>query len=244
LQIDLNRLGEWATENAMEINPTKSKALSFTKARVKEPLNYSLRDTAIPEASSCKYLGIILRSDLSCADQVNYTAKKAWRALHFTICILKKGNSNTESLAYTSLLRPILEYGAACWDSYREGQINALDRVQKKAAKFARHRNDSNWEIWAERRKIPHVCAAFKAYTGERTWKATRDRLRNPCYLSRVDHDRKIRGRKQRTDIGKYCLVNRTIQLWNQLPADALGALSCKPSDFRKRSRKVMSEVK
>jgi hypothetical protein len=60
--------------------------------------------------------------------------------------ILKKGNSrpNTKRLDYTSLARPILEYGA-CWDPYREGQINALDRVQKKAAKFAHHRNDSNW---------------------------------------------------------------------------------------------------
>ena len=35
--------------------------------------------------------------------------------------ILKKGNSNTKSLAYMSLVRPILEYGAACWDPYREG---------------------------------------------------------------------------------------------------------------------------
>jgi len=50
--------------------------------------------------------------------------------------ILKKGNTNTKSLAYMSLERPILEYGAACWDPYREGQISALDRVQKKAAKF------------------------------------------------------------------------------------------------------------
>jgi hypothetical protein len=51
--------------------------------------------------------------------------------------VLKKGNSNTKSLAYTSLVRPILEYGAACWDPYREGQINELERVQKKAGKFA-----------------------------------------------------------------------------------------------------------
>jgi hypothetical protein len=40
-------------------------------------------------------------------------------------------------------------------------------------------------------------------------------------YLSRVDHDRKIRSRKQKVDIGKYSFVNRTILLWNQLPADA-----------------------
>ena len=35
LQTDLNRLGEWAVENEMKINPDKNKAVSFTKARVK-----------------------------------------------------------------------------------------------------------------------------------------------------------------------------------------------------------------
>jgi len=29
-----------------------------------------------------------------------------------------------------SLVRPFLEYGDACWDPYREGQIITLDRVQ------------------------------------------------------------------------------------------------------------------
>ena len=84
-------VGEWAVENAMKINPSKSKAIHFRRARVKDPLNYSLMGALIPEASSCKYLGIILRSDLSWVDQVNYTVKKAWKALHFTMRILKKG---------------------------------------------------------------------------------------------------------------------------------------------------------
>ena len=35
-------------------------------------------------------------------------------------------------------------------------------------------------------------------------------------------HDRKIRARKQRTVIGKNCIVNRTVKLLNQLPAEAL----------------------
>jgi len=133
----------------MRINPSKSKAVRFTRARAKDLLNYSLMDALISEASSCKYLGIILRSDLSWADQVNYTAKKAWKALHFTMRTLKKGNSNTKILAYTSLVRPILEYGAACWDPYRDGQISAIDRVQKRAAKFAYHTNRPNWETLA-----------------------------------------------------------------------------------------------
>jgi len=28
----------------------------------------------------------------------------------------QKGNNNTKHLAYTALVRPILEYGSVCWD--------------------------------------------------------------------------------------------------------------------------------
>jgi hypothetical protein len=65
LQKNVDRLGEWAVENAIKINPRKCEAVLFTRARVKDPLNYSLTDTLILEVSSCKYLGIILRSDLT-----------------------------------------------------------------------------------------------------------------------------------------------------------------------------------
>ena len=113
--------------------------------------------------------------------------------------IVKKGNKNMKSLAYTSLVHPILEYGAACWDPYRECQISALDRVQNKAAKFAHHSGGSDWESLAQRRKIARMRALYKAYTGDRAWMAIGDRLQAPSYLSRVDHNWKIRARKQRT---------------------------------------------
>jgi len=54
LQEYVDRLGEWAVENAMKINPSKSKAICFMRARVKDRLNYSLMDTLILEANSCK----------------------------------------------------------------------------------------------------------------------------------------------------------------------------------------------
>jgi len=117
-------LGEWAVQYGLKINPIKSKAIRFMRAWVKNPLGYSLGDQKIQEASSCKYLGIILRSDLNRVDQVNYIVQKAWKALHFVMRVLKKGYRNTKSLVYMSLVCPILEYGATCWDPCREGQIN------------------------------------------------------------------------------------------------------------------------
>jgi hypothetical protein len=64
-----------------------------------------------------------------------------------------------KTLAYKSLLPPILEYETASLDPFREGQINALDRVQKKAAKFANLTKDCNWETLVQHGKIPRICS-------------------------------------------------------------------------------------
>jgi hypothetical protein len=56
-------------------------------------------------------------------------------------------------------------------DLYREEHISLLDRVHNKVAKFAHHRNDSNWETLAERRKVARICALFETYTGEQACK-------------------------------------------------------------------------
>jgi len=74
----------------------------------------------------------------------------------------------------------------------------------------------------------------------KRAWKAMRDRLRRLYSLSSVVQVRKIRVRKQRTDIGKYSFVNRTIENWKQLPAEVLGSFLCKPQIFRNRVRKAI----
>jgi hypothetical protein len=82
--------------------------------------------------------------------------------------VLKQGNSSKKSLAYVSPVRPIRKYGPSCWDPYREGQINALDRVQKEVAKFASDTKNSVWETLAQPRQIALICSHFKTYTGER----------------------------------------------------------------------------
>jgi hypothetical protein len=63
----------------MKINSSKCKEVHFLKARVKNPLNYTIGDQLVPEGSGCKYLGIIFRSELSWADHVIYTVKRPGR---------------------------------------------------------------------------------------------------------------------------------------------------------------------
>jgi hypothetical protein len=80
-----------------------------------------LTTETIPEVSSFKYLGIVIRSDLSWADHVNYTLRKAWKALHLIMRILRQGNNNTKRLAYATVkfhkpdipIRPIINWRKA-----------------------------------------------------------------------------------------------------------------------------------
>jgi hypothetical protein len=74
------------------------------------------------------------------------------------------------------------------------------------------------------------------------SWKAKRDALRRPYCLSRVDHIRKIRDRKRRTNIGKYSFVTWSIKNWKQLPAEPLGTFPCKFNIFRKRFRIAITD--
>ena len=113
--------------------------------------------------------------------------------------------------------------------------------MQKTANKFANNINGSGCETLTQGRLIARICAIFKVYSGRRAWKAIGDRLLEPCYLIREDHSRKIRTRKQRTDVGKYYFVNRTITSWNQLPAGLLASFRCKVNTFRKRVKNVVT---
>jgi len=147
------------------------------------------------------------------------------------------GNKNKKRLAYTAPVSLILEHGAMCWDPYGEGQLSALNRVQKRAAEFENNINESVWETLVQRRLIARICAFFKTYIGVRTSKTIGDRILTPCYLSRDGHNRKIRSRKKRTDVGKYSFVNKTIKSWKQLPAGLLAYFPCKLNRFRERVR-------
>jgi hypothetical protein len=104
--------------------------------------------------------------------------------------------------------------------------------MQNKAVKCSHNRSDSNRETLAQRRKIARICAPFKAFTGG-VWKDIGDRLQRLCSLNIVDHDRKIRNGKQRTNIRKYSIVNDLTAL-EPNTCKCFGTISCKPSNIRK----------
>ena len=49
---------------------------------------------------------------------------------------LNKCSTHIKSIAYTTLVRPILEYASASWDPHCLKHIKTLERIQRQAARF------------------------------------------------------------------------------------------------------------
>ncbi|KAJ4446126.1 hypothetical protein ANN_12818 [Periplaneta americana] len=61
-------------------------------------------------------------------------------------------------------MRPVMEYGAACWDPYRLEHIKTLEKIQKRALKCCRKNSPLKWDTLTDRRTRIRLCALFKTY--------------------------------------------------------------------------------
>jgi len=138
---------------------------------------YKLNNSCLERVEMYKYLGVYISSDLSWDAHVNFICSKANRALGFIRRQLGKCSQEVKLKAYTSLVRPHLEYASCAWDPHVETQINQIEMVQHRAVRFilGQHgRLDSVTEMLLKlglstlesRRKNARLCLFFKIDKG------------------------------------------------------------------------------
>ena len=133
LQQDLKNLESWADTWGMRLNSTKCYILSINN---KSNFRYSLNNTILKEVSNNPYLGILLSQDLKWSDHIANITKKANSTLGFLRRNLRHCPTSCRRNSYLSLIRSVLEYGSVVWDPYLKKDIDALERVQRRAARF------------------------------------------------------------------------------------------------------------
>ena len=136
LQKDINILNDWSQRWLMKFNSNKCNMVLLSKAKTLNKHNYKLGNDNLLYIDSFTYLGITVSSTLNWSDQVNSVYFKATRALNFIKRNLAICDTKHKSLAYTSIVRPHLEYAAASWDPYQKNHIALLNKVQNRAARF------------------------------------------------------------------------------------------------------------
>ena len=136
---------------------------------------YKIHGIVVVETAGAKYLGIVIDSSLKWKQHYQEIRKKA----NGVLALLQRNFSNCppniKSKCYTTLVRPLLEYGCQVWDPGYQGDIDSLEKIQKRGARFAtgnykRERGNSNinrealgWDTLEERRLKYKIITFHKA---------------------------------------------------------------------------------
>jgi hypothetical protein len=131
LQNDMSALQQWESDWQMMFHPEKCTTIHISKKRNPIHTVYKLYGIHLRVSLvASKYLGVHVIQDLSWNYHIQQTSAKASRSVGFLRQNLRGYPQDVKAQAYTTLVRPVLEYASTVWDPYTFHQIYALERVQ------------------------------------------------------------------------------------------------------------------
>ena len=84
-------------------------------------------------------LGVWFDEKLSFSEHIQTKINKAYMMLGIIKRNFKHLTVSTFVMLYNSMVRSHLDYCSSVWAPYKKGDIEALEKVQKKLQKFYRH---------------------------------------------------------------------------------------------------------
>ena len=225
LQRDLGKLCEWADRWSMAFNADKCSVLTVTKKQRPLHFDYQIKGTSLEHVQHHPYLGVEFAGDLSWGPHLGKMIPKAQRTLNLLRRNLYGCSRGTKDMAYRTMVRPVLEYAACAWDPYHAKDINRLEAVQKKAARFVtgQHQRDVSvtllqqqlqWRSLQERRLIARLAMFHKIQNGQAICDIPPQYQR--CNSSsRESHPLQYTIPPTRVDSYLYSYFPRTTRLWN-----------------------------
>ena len=141
LQLDLNRLSDWANKWQSHFNPEKCEVMHATHSRDRSKPSYSL-GVQLKSVESVKGLhgvGVTINSGLSWGKHVSHIVNKANKVLGVIKQSLRNDNRYAFSCLFKSLVLKtyILEYAAPVRSPYEKKNIESLEKLQRRASWLA-----------------------------------------------------------------------------------------------------------
>ena len=97
---------------------------------------YYIENSPIHEVTSAKYLGVTINNKLIFNDHIQTITNKANQINIFIYRNLCHCPSTVKCNCYRSMVRPVLEYASSVWDPHTLNNINKIEAVQRKVARF------------------------------------------------------------------------------------------------------------
>ena len=223
LQEDLDALEEWETKWQMEFNPIKCETLHITNKRNHIKTTYTIHSHPLKTSTTSKYLGLTLTPKMKFNTHINLATKKA-----NSICTFLKRNIRScpikvKEKAYMSLVRPITEYAAIVWDPFTKENIQKLEQVQRRAARFVLSDYGQNSSVTAMLEKLGWESLQQRRARAKATYmyRIVNNLVDIPGHQYLKPSPRqelKFIQIQPRIDAYKYSFFPSTIEIWNKLP--------------------------
>lgn len=136
IQSDLKQLENWEKKWMMSFKPEKCTILHFTRKSNKIQYSYKLSGHFLQTVDHHKYLGVTLSGDMKWNTHIDKSVSKAYSMLGFLRRNLSNAPRKVKIQAYKSIVRPHLEYCSSTWDPHTKRNINKIEMVQRRAARF------------------------------------------------------------------------------------------------------------
>ena len=140
LQGDIDKIVDWTRKWLMRLNENKCKVMYIGGERDKNIFTIESYDgctrTNLIETTLERDLGIMIADDLKWKQHVMYCANKANKILGMLSRTFEYRDLELIKSLYTTFVRPHLEFAVAVWSPYLKGDIDILERVQRRATKL------------------------------------------------------------------------------------------------------------
>ena len=120
----------------MQFHADKCFTIHLIKKRKTAEFNYTLHNHILEVTKDSKYLGVTFSSDLCWTSHINNISAKANRTIGFLRRKIHSCPKEVKAAAYTTLVRPSIEYASSVWDPYTRNNIHQLEAIQRRAARF------------------------------------------------------------------------------------------------------------
>jgi len=149
LQMDLNAIYCWATNNNMTFNDKKLELLRYgDNVSLKGQTNYHSPDgSEIPEKPYVKDLGVIMSNTGTFSEHINTVCQKARVMCSWILRTFKTRSPVVMMTLWKSLVTPILDYCSQLWCPIQVGQVQQLEAIQQAYTRKIRFNEHANyWE--------------------------------------------------------------------------------------------------
>lgn len=224
----------------MTLNVNKCKSMSFTRSHNPRRFAYTINNLVLESTNTYKYLGVTVSNDLIWRTHVHNIISASNKTLGFLKRHLRNAPNHVRLLAYTSLVRPKLDYASAVWNPHQAYLIDALEAVQNRAARFIHSSYSYDISVTslkllsglpdlALRRRIASLCLYHKFFYSPTLHQAPY--ITSASRISyRTSHSKQVSRPRSRTSTFLASFFLRMAADWNGLPP-AIVEIIC-PSVF------------